>query len=346
MSDFLGDLRGDVLDAHARHRRRGRARRTARGLIARPLRALGVAAAAAAVVGVLLVLPSLSPPDRAAVRVIDVIRLGGSPLDAAVAGDAVWVADATGKQVVRIDRRSRAVVERRRVGGQPFALAAGRSGVWVRTSVGDGGRVGRVDGGPSVPVGYGTTLAAGAATVWAPAVELPPEGIHRIDAASGRDRGLLDRRGVYAMATGGDSLWAVTNNGTVLRMDPETGAVRARFPAVAISAGTAGPALVADERGAWVLRVGQGDESQAIRFEGDRVVRRLPIDPSARALLAQGPDGLWIATEERLLRIDPANGAVSARLDLEGRLVTRLRAVGDELWALTEDGDVLIVRRA
>jgi hypothetical protein len=346
VSDFLTELRGDVLDAHARHRRRGRVRRVARGVIARPATALAAAAVAAAV-AVALALPALlPPPDRAAVRVVEVIRLGGSPLDAVVAGDDVWVADSTGRQVVRIDRRSREVVGRRRVGGQPIALAAGPSGVWVRTSVGDGGRVGRVDGGPSAPVGYGTTLAVGAATVWAPAVELPPEGIHRIDAASGRDRGLLDRRGVYALAIGGDSMWAVTSNGTVLRLDPETGAVLARFPAVAISAGTADPAVVADDRGAWVLRVGQGDESQALRFESDRIVRRVPIDPSARPLLAQSPDGLWIATEDLLLRIDPRNGAVTARVDVEGRYVTALRAVGAELWALSEDGSVLVVGRA
>jgi outer membrane protein assembly factor BamB len=278
--------------------------------------------------------------------VVDEIRMGGSPLDAVVAGDAVWVADASDRQVVRIDRRSREVVERRRVGGQPFALAAGPSGVWVRTSVGDGGTVGRVDGGPPVRVGYGTTLAAGSATVWAPAVELPPEGIHQIDAETGRDRGLLARRGVYALAIGGDSMWAVTNDGTVLRMDPESGTVRARFPAVAISAGTADPALVADDRGAWTLRVGQGDETQAIRFEGDRIVRRVPVDPSARPLLAHGAGGLWTATDDALLRIDPSNGAVTARLDSGGRLVTAVRAVGDELWAFTEDGSVLVVSRA
>jgi hypothetical protein len=346
MSDFLAELRGDVLDAHARQRRRGRARRTARRLVARPALGLAVAGAVAAVVAALLVLPSPSPPDRAAIRVVDVIRLGGSPLDAVTAGDAVWVTDMTGRHVLRIDPRSRTVVERRQLGGLPMALASGPSGVWVRTAAGEGGRVSRVDGGRSVAVGNGTTLAAGAAIVWAPAVELPPEGLQRIDAATGRDLGLIDRPGIYALAIGGDSLWAVTNNGTVLRMDPETGAVRARFRAAAISSGTADPALVADDRGAWALRVGQGDESQAIRFEGDEIVRRLPLDPAARPLLAQGPDGLWTATEDLLLRIDPDDGAVTARVPLDGRRPTALLVVGRELWAFTEDGSVLVVNRA
>ena len=163
-------------------------------------------------------------------------------------------------------------------------------------------------------MGFGSTLAASATAVWAADVELRPEGIHRIDADTGRDAGVLDIPGVYALASGGESLWAVTAKGTVLRLDGRTGAVRARWPAIAISAGTAAPALVADADGAWVLRVGQGNASQAIRLEGDRIVRRLPIPPSARPLLAQAPDGLWTVTEDA---VHHRNAAV--RLDSRER---------------------------
>jgi hypothetical protein len=156
-------------------------------------------------------------------------------------------------------------------------------------------------------------------------------------------------RGIYALATGGEALWAVTGNGTVLRLDDRTGAVRNRWPALAISAGTAPPELIADATGAWVMRVGQGADSRLIRLEGDRAVRSLAIGPTVRPLLAQVRHALWTVSENAArnrytaLRLDDRDGAVTARVDLGIRNPTSLLAVGDELWVTAGDGTVTVI---
>lgn len=349
MSDFVTGLRAELLDAHAARRRSGRARRILRGLPLHAPRALAAGTAVAALVVAVLVTRAMVPPPSGAPRVVDVIRVGGNPTGAVLADGSVWVSDFAGRRVIRLAPANRQVTTRIAVDGQPVAVTAGRGGPWVRTAVGDGGTVGRIGSGRATRVGYGSTLAAGTTAVWAADVELPPEGIHRLDADTGRDAGLVDIPGVYALASGGGSLWAVTGNGTVLRLDGRTAAVRARWPAIAISAGTADPALAADADGAWVLRVAQGEDSQAIRFEGNHVARRLPIEQTVRPLLAQAPDGLWTVSEDRVrhgfaaVRLDPESGAVTARIDLGIRNPTALLPVGDEIWIAAGDGTVTVV---
>lgn len=178
MSDFLTELRAEVLDTHAAHRRRGRARRAIRRRVfgRRPALAAGIAVA---LVAAALALRATAPPPTTSPRVVDVIRVGGAPTDAVRVGRSVWVADATGRRVIELDTGSRRVVKRTRVGGQPVAVTAGAESVWVRTSLGDGGAVRQIGGARTAQVGYGATLAAGPNTIWAADVELPPEGITR-----------------------------------------------------------------------------------------------------------------------------------------------------------------------
>jgi hypothetical protein len=347
VSDFLTELRAEVLDAHAKHRRRGRARRALRRL--EPRAALVVATAALALVAAVIAVRAVTPPPAGGPRVVDILRLGGTPADAVQAGDSVWIADFAGRRLIQLDAGTHRVERRLPVDAQPIAIAAGPDGLWIRTAVGEGGTVQRLGGSDTAPVGNGAALAVAAGVVWAADVELPPEGIHRIDARTTRDAGLVDIPGVYALAAGGQSLWAVTGNGTVLRLDGRTGQVRARWPTVAISAGTADPALAADARGAWVLRTGQGAESQAIRLEGDRVVRRFAIPSSTLPLLARAPDGLWVVTQDSpgarpvVVRLDPKSGAVTARVGIDNRNLTDLVPVGDDLWVVAGDGTITVV---
>jgi hypothetical protein len=349
VSDFLTQLRAEVLDAHAAQRRRGRMRRALRTLRGEPRAAMAVATAALALVAVVIAVRAVTTPPAGGPRVVDVIRLGGTPADAVRAGDSVWIADFARRRLIALDVRGRRVDRRVALDARPIAVAAGPGGVWVRTAVGEGGAVQRLGGSASAPVGNGAALAVAPTVVWAADVELPPEGVHRIDAGTGRDSGFVEIPDVYTFATGGRWLWAATGNGTVLRLDGRTGRVRARWPAVALSPGTADPALVADARGAWVLQIGQGAASRAIRLEGDRVVRRIAIPASTLPLLAAGPDGLWVATQDSprgrlaVVRLDPRSGAVTARVTVDNRNLTDLVAVGEDLWVVAGDGTVTVV---
>jgi streptogramin lyase len=349
VSDFLTELRSEVLEAHAARRRRSPWRRLVRALGSEAPRALAAAGAVAALVVAVIGVRAVTPQPTAPPRVVDVIRVDGNPTDAVLANGSVWVSDFAGHRVARLEPSTRRVLGRIASNGQPVALAAGRDGVWVRTAVGDGGRVARLGSNVGTRVGYGATLAVNDTAVWAADVELGPERIRRIDPGTGRDTGTLDIPGVYAMASGGESLWAVATQGTLLRLDGRTGALRSRWPALAISAGTAAPALVADARGAWVLQVGQDAASQAIRLEGDRIVRRLPIPPSARPLLTVAPDGLWTVTEDALhhrfaaVRLDPRDGSVTGQVDLGDRNPISLLTVNGEIWMTSSDGRISVI---
>ena len=320
-------------------------------MIARPAPALAVVGALVAILVAVEVLRALALPEPRPMRIVDVIRIGGIPTDAVAADRSVWVADVAGKQVIRLDPRTGRVVQRIAVGGAPNEVSAGRAGVWVRTGVADGGAVRAVAGRPAARVGYGSTLAVGSTMVWAADVERPPEGIHRIDAATGRDEGVVAIPGVYGLETGGHSVWAVTADGTVMRLDGESGEVRSRWPAAAFSSGSSDPALVTDLHGAWVLRIGQGTDNRALRFEGDRIVRRLPIDPAVRPVLAVASDGLWLATQRSrsgnsaLLRVDARTGGVTARVNAGPRDIVALLAVDRHVWAVAGDGTIVVIGR-
>jgi streptogramin lyase len=69
--------------------------------------------------------------------------------------------------------------------------------------------------------------------------------------------------------------------------------------------------------------------------------RPLPLPPSARPyLLAASADGLFVATDRRVLRIDPVAGRVIASLALPGHPRTILQARGS-LWVTLADGPLL-----
>jgi streptogramin lyase len=72
-----------------------------------------------------------------------------------------------------------------------------------------------------------------------------------------------------------------------------------------------------------------------------RARRPLPLPPSARPyLLAASADGLFVATDRRVLRIDPVGGRVIASLALASRPKTILQARGS-LWVTLAGGPLL-----
>lgn len=127
MSDYISELRRDLVGAAAREQGRGRA-----GRVARPLRPrawsrpalAGALAIAAVLVAVVLTLTRVAPPPQPAdPKVIATVRLDGQPRDAVLAGGSLWVADYEGR-VLQVDPVRRRVRARIDVGGTPLAVAA------------------------------------------------------------------------------------------------------------------------------------------------------------------------------------------------------------------------------
>ena len=66
--------------------------------------------------------------------------------------------------------------------------------------------------------------------------------------------------------------------------------------------------------------------------------RRLPLPPSTQPyLLAATPDGLFVATDRRLLRIDPADGRTVASAALGGRPRGMVESRGS-VWVTVDTG--------
>ena len=133
MSDYVSELRRDLVEAAERQQHRGRAGRAARPLHPRawsPTALAGAAAVAVTLVAVLVTLAALAPPPRPSdAKVVATVRLAGQPRDAVLAGGSLWIADFEGR-VLRLDPATR-VRTRIPVGGTPVTIAAGGAVVWV-----------------------------------------------------------------------------------------------------------------------------------------------------------------------------------------------------------------------
>jgi sugar lactone lactonase YvrE len=367
VSDFIADLRRDLVDAAAREQRRSSLRRRGLALRRRPWRpaaVMGVLAVAASIAIVGLAVVALAPPTERAGRphVVGVLRLGGTPTDAAFADGSLWVADFAGT-IVRVDPGAPRVVARVPVAGQPQTIAAGPGGaVWVRTpnanaSPKRGGVLAshllEIDPATNrvvarVALGGGDGLAVGTDAVWAARRFTMPEGIDRIDPRRARVTGRIGLANVDVVAQAAGRLWAIQHDGTVVEVDADTGHVVRRWPQLAPSAaGGTAPKLAVDGDGVWVLST---VNAQIVRIAAGRVVRRIAVDPAVAPLLAGGRDGLWIATgdalghDNRVMRLDPDTGKATATLNIADHRPTALVAAWRTIYVVTADGKALVVR--
>ena len=357
MSDFITGLRGDLVDAADRHRRRSRLGAAKGRLVVLPRiwrPALTATAVAASVLAALVVASALSPSRPAArPEIAAVVQIGGQPQDAVAAGGSLWVSDYSG-HVIRVDPASGRVTARIDVDGNPEGIAAGAGAVWVAGAEFDeDSRLSRIDprAGDVEHIrvrGYVVGLAVGAGGVWL--LDWHNPLLQRIDPTSHERTATVEvPRAAVEVAVGGDrTVWALGPQGTVVSIDGNSLAVQ-RVPRVA---GTWGEgfanALAADAEGAWVAN---RDADVLLRIESGRVVGRIPVgtDPGP---VAVGDDAVWVAygdrvalrSNYRLARIDPGTGTVAGSVDLGRHAPTALLAAGDDVWVIAADGTALLVQ--
>ena len=144
----------------------------------------------------------------------------------------------------------------------------------------------------------------------------------------------------FALLDGG--LWALTEDGRLLRFDTRTGKVLSDVPLglpEAMDLSTApGGALIAATPAA-LARVEP--------YTG-RVLWRTRLGQAVQVWSAAG--GLiWTRSSgpvrERLTALDPDTGSVLARVELEDFGGTAIAPVDDELWLTTAGGNVVVLRR-
>jgi outer membrane protein assembly factor BamB len=362
VTDFLSELRREVVGAHAARRRRSRLGRAASGLRAwlRPRSLVGAAAVTAAVVALVLGIGSLrAPMPSGGPRVLGVVDVGGNPVDGTFHEGSLWIADFRGRALVRVDPRARRAGSRIRLAGEPASVASGGAGLWSRTWRPGGSsrtEVSRIDPAAGrvttrTTSGLGNAMTVGADAVWVARTEVPPEGIDRLDARTAERTRRVDVPHVYGLAAGGGAVWALGGDGTVVDVDAATGRVRDRWPRIAVSSPLVENenSIVADDEGAWALASGQGVRAMLVRLESGRAPRRLPVDAQALPPVTAAFGSVWIATRPdprgpyHLERLDPATGTTTGSVAVGAHRPVALIAAGDVLAVAGGDGAVVLV---
>ena len=163
-------------------------------------------------------------------QVIDRIPVGRGPAGVTVGDGEVWVANELDGTVSEVNPAAGTQVAVIRAGVGPAAVAFGYGSVWVANQASDtvsriAAATGRVTGTVrlgSAPAG----LAASAGAVW---VTSPQAGeLLRVDPGDDRpSRAFAIGPGPAAVAVGAGSVWVADAGGTLTRLDPRTGQVRA-----------------------------------------------------------------------------------------------------------------------
>jgi hypothetical protein len=358
MSDYVSELRRDLVDAAERHAHRGRV-----GLLSRPLHPrawsptalAGAAAVAAAVVAVVVTLTTLAPPPKPSdAKIVATVRLGGQPQDAVLAGGSLWIADSEGR-VLRLDAATRRVRARIPVGGAPVTIAAGGAVVWVM-SVDPGSasrshlikldvRSGRIVERVAVN-GFGGAMAAGPGGLW-----LVPDhsraDIERIDPGGSHQRtAFLPNLGARELTVSGQSIWTRGDDNSAIEIDGASGRIVNRVRGIS-SEGVLASArnLLADRDGLWAVLPAQG---MLYRVEGGRITQRIAVGDHADGVARVGR-AIWVGVQRgrvdgwEVVRVDPDDGKVVERVELGSQVPQTLVPVGKDLWVITGHGDAKLV---
>jgi streptogramin lyase len=236
-------------------------------------------------------------------RADQTIRVGDAPYNVVAGFGSVWVTVSGG--LVRLDPATGAVVARIGVGGRPWGVAVGEGAVWVGNLT--DATVARVD--PA------TNTVAWRVTLITSLAKASPVGV----------------------AAGGGSVWAADNSSDeVWRLDPATGAIR-------------GTAHVGDTH----EFVGFGEGSVWVASEDGTVGELDPAGGTVKRSIAAGADAdflgfspasVWVTNyrSDFLWRLDPATGAVAAKLNIGAGGAQGVAFDGSALWvAMYNLGQVL-----
>ncbi len=252
--------------------------------------------------------------DPATDRVTGSVGVGPSPSHLAADGRTLWITNANGRSVSRVDAHDGAIRQTVTVGNGPTGLAVADGAVWVANSL-DGtvwkiaaatGKVVkkiRVGDGPSgICIGHGA--------VWVASTD--DRAVTRIDERSGRPAGTTRlETGPTDLACSESAVWASSGQGgTVTRLSAATGAAVEPIPT---GDGASGLALAGGAL--WVANT-LADTVSEIDPERGRVVATVPLRPGdGPSDVMAGAGMVWVSNEfaGTVVGIDPRLGkAVSA----------------------------------
>jgi YVTN family beta-propeller protein len=273
--------------------------------------------------------------DSGSGRLVGDVGVGATPTHTAVGKHAIWVTNADGDDVSRIDPVRRTVVQTIPVGSSPSGITTGNGAVWVVNSL--DGTVSRIDPGTNtvvqkIRVGnapVGIVYASG--SVWV--ANTADDTITRIDADSGTPAKPLPIAATE-LAFGAGTLWASERaSNHVVRIDPTTGKLVQSIP---VGNGPTGIAFGHDA--AWVANTLDGTVSR-IDPETNSQAAVIPIGNGPTAV-AVDAHGVWVSNEfgGTLVRIDPRKNQAARPIHVGNRPLGVATASGNVLVAVRESG--------
>jgi YVTN family beta-propeller protein len=244
--------------------------------------AAGVAVLALAVVAALLLRGSgavvtvrpnsvgvIDPKKNA---VVDQLAVGVRPGPLTAGGGAIWVANLDDRTLTRIDPRNRSVVRSISLQRTPTGVAFGEGSVWVANGL--LGTIQRVDPqfdsvGDPIDIGVG-----------------------RSDTA--------------AVAIGFGSVWFVSGNSNVVRLDPVSEEITTRF-----FSGFAPSGIAVGGQSVWVANRGSNDVWRFSPSTNERI-DDISVSPEPAAITT-GAGAVWVADAgfDAVTRIDPFSGSTT-----------------------------------
>ena len=241
-------------------------------------------------------------------RADQTIQVGEAPYNVAAGFDSVWVT-VLGR-LVRLDPSTGAIQARIAVGSRPWGVAVGEGAVWVGDLT--DGTVTKID-------------PATNTVVWQVTVRTP-----------------LARGSPVGVAAGGGSVWAADNSSDeIWRLDAATGEVLGEA-----HAGDAHEFAGFDGSAAWVS---SEDGTIAKLDPATGAVVQTVVAGLDTDFLGFSPGAVWASNYRGnfLWRLDPATGAIAAKLDIGGGGAQGVAFDGSTLWvALYNAGEVVRVNPA
>jgi virginiamycin B lyase len=276
--------------------------------------------------------------------VVAKVDVGGSPCGVVGARGAVWVTDADGARLLRVDPRSGKVTDTYKTDPSPCELVFAHGSLWVVTQSGVLDRVDPATG-KVTPIEVGATSYEPLSAFGAIWVSNRGDGtVSKVDPGSNKVVSTVELPGLQpgGLVAAGGSLWVGNDtSGTtdLARVDPQTskvtGVTAGGRPAFVTAA--AGSVFVANENDGTVTRLDEVTGKVSATVSAG-------VRPVNLAALAGDVPEVWVPDDEgdTLTRIDATTGDVIERI-ASGDGPAVVTAIDGDVW-VTNFGDGSIWR--
>jgi YVTN family beta-propeller protein len=256
--------------------------------------------------------------DAKSGKIVGEVRVGARPAAIAYGAGALWVANAEGRTVSRIDPDTR--TETTEIGGvgraSPSGIAAGGGAVWLTSPFANrvvliDAHMNTVTGSIPLPVGSGpAAVAVGNGYVWL--AESESDSVTRLDPETKHVHSERVGREPSAIAFGEDGVWVANSlSNSISRLNPNTGVVSRR---IALRPGHPPTAIAVGDGAVWVVST-EGDSVTRIDPQSNTAVITIPVG-NAPVGVAAGEGGVWVTNslDRSVWRIDPSTNGVVEKI--------------------------------